>query len=264
MTSEYTEYKSIALSREDDILLVRLHRDGGPLEFSMDAHREWVTLFREIAGDSQTRLVIITGSGDSFMTPRKALPGGTDRSSLMTAQYWKFIMRHCAELVTAMLDIPVPVIAAVNGPARVHSEIALLNDIVIATPRAVFQDTHLPEQVIPTDLQHVLIPALIGRLRANYYFYTDQVIDAEEALRLGLINEIVPADQLLERAHQIARHILRQPDANLQYLRRILTHELRGKMHDLLEYGLAVEGLAAIGADWSDWQVSLDGPPPLE
>jgi enoyl-CoA hydratase/carnithine racemase len=204
--------------------------------------------------------VIITGTGDSFITPRRALPGGAERSSLMTPEYWKFIMRHCTELVTAMLDIHVPMIAAVNGPARVHSEIALFNDMVIATPGTVFQDTHLPEQVIPTDLQHVLIPALIGRIRASYYFYTDQVIDAQEALRLGMINEIVPADQLLERAYQIARHILRQPDANLQYLRRILTHELRGKMHNLLEYGLAVEGLAAMGADWTNWNVTLDGP----
>jgi Enoyl-CoA hydratase/isomerase len=109
-------------------------------------------------------------------------------------------------------------------------------------------------------LQQVPGPALIGRVRADYYFYADQVIGAEEALRLGMINQVVPDDRLLERASQIARHILCQPDANVQYLRRILTHDLRAKMHDLREYGLALEGMAAMGADWSDWHVSLEEP----
>lgn len=263
----YPAYRTIALSRtEDGILLVRVHSpDGGPLEFSMDAHSEWVSLWHEIAQDRHTRLVIITGTGDTFIAQRKVLPGGAKRASVMTPQYWQRIMRESTDHVLKMLEIPVPVIAAVNGPAPVHAELALLADIVIATPDTEFRDaSHLPEQVIPTDLQHVLIPALIGRIRSAYFFLTDQRIGADEAKNLGLINEIVPRDLLLARALQIARFIGRQPDFNLRYYRRILTHELRGKLHGLLEYGLAVEGLAAMSADWENWVVDNNGLPDLE
>jgi enoyl-CoA hydratase/carnithine racemase len=263
----YSAYRTVAVFRTDDgILLVRLHNpDGGPLEFSMDAHAEWVSLWQEIAQDRRTRLVIITGTGDTFMAQRKALPGGAKRASVMTPLYWQRIMRESTDHVLKMLEIPVPVIAAVNGPAPVHAELALLADIVIATPDTVFRDaSHLPEQVIPTDLQHVLIPALIGRIRSSYFFLTDQRIGADEAKRLGMINEIIPRDLLLARALQIARFIGRQPDFNLRYYRRILTHELRGKLHGLLEYGLAVEGLAAMSADWENWVVDNNGLPDLE
>lgn len=198
------------------------------------------------------------------MTARPRLPGGADRSARMTPQYWQRIMRECTDHVLKLLDVPVPVIAAVNGPIFNHSEMALLNDIVLATPDATIQDmSHFPEQAIPTDLQHVLMPMLIGRIRASYFFYTDQTITADEAQRLGLYNEIVPRDRLLDRAVQIARWILRQPDANLRYFRRVSTHEIRAKMNQLLEYGLAVEGLAAMSADWTDWTVAPDGLPPL-
>ena len=267
MPPEYSDYRTLTLSRDEDgILLVQLHNEGGgTLEFSMVAHGEWPKLWGEIADDSQTRLVIITGTGEEFLGQRKSLPGGpTDRASLMTPKYWQQIMKESTAHVARLLDIPVPVISAVNGPVWGHGEIVLLNDIVIATPETWFRDTHLPEQVIPTDIWHILLPPLIGRIRTAYFQYTDQIIEAAEALRLGLVNEIVPADRLLERAYQIARHILRQPDANLQYLRRILTHEMRGKVHALVEYGLAVEGLACIDADWSDWVVDYQGVPPLD
>jgi enoyl-CoA hydratase/carnithine racemase len=260
----YSAYDSIALERDGDgILLVRLHSDGGPLIFNMDAHAEWARLWGEIATDARTRIVIITGTGDAFMPPR-SLTGGADRASQMTPEYWQRIMREGTDHITKMLEVPVPMIAAVNGPLRVHAELALLNDIVIATPDTVFQDlTHFPEQAIPADVQHVMMPALLGRIRAAYYLYTDQIIDAETALGLGLINEIVDRDALLPRARQIAGWMLRQPDANLRYFRRILTHELRGEMHNMLELGLAVEGLAAMSADWKDWVVEENGLPPL-
>ena len=261
----YSTYDYIALERDEDgIVLVRFHQNGGPLVFNMDAHAEWTRLWGEIAVDPDTRLVTITGTGDAFMPPRGPIPGGENRASVMSPLYWQRIMRECTDHIMKMLEVPVPMIAAVNGPARAHAELALLNDIVIATPDTVFQDlTHFPEQAIPADVQHVMMPALIGRIRAAYYLYTDQILDADTALRLGLVNEVVDREDLLPRARQIARWMLRQPDANLRYFRRILTHELRGKMHNMLELGLAVEGLAAMSADWTDWVVEEGGLPPL-
>lgn len=263
----YSAFETVALSRtEDGILLVRLcNPDGGPLEFSMTAHAEWVRLWTEIRDDDKTRVAIITGTGETFIGQRTAPVGGEGRSNPITPQYWQRIMRESTDHLNKMLEIPVPVIAAVNGPVPVHAPVALLCDLVLATPDVTFRDAeHLPAQVLPTDAQHFLMPEIIGRLRSNWYFLTDQRISAEEAWRLGMINEIVPRELMLARALQIARFISRQPDVNLRYYKRLITHELRVKMQSLVEYGLAMEGLAALSVDWSGWETQPDGLPSLE
>jgi enoyl-CoA hydratase/carnithine racemase len=259
---EYREYATVDVSRDDrGILLVRLHRDNGPLTFGMDAHAEWVQLWEDISSDPHVRLVILTGTGDAFMPPRE-MPAGTNRAGLMTAEYWQRIMRESTDHVLKMLTVPVPMIAAVNGPMRIHTELALLCDIVLATPDTTLQDlTHFPEQAIPTDVQHVVMPALVGRLRSNYYFHTNELMTADEAHRLGLLNELVARENLLPRAYAIAEKMLRQPAANLRYYRRIMTHKLRREMHDMLELGLAFEGLAIFSCDWAEWEVEHEQLP---
>jgi enoyl-CoA hydratase/carnithine racemase len=141
----------------------------------------------------------------------------------------------------------------------VHAEIALLSDIVLATPDTVFQDQpHMPSQVLPGDGMHVLMPYLMGRVRASYFLFTGQKLGAEEAKEMGLVNEIVDRSRLLARADELAAELLSHPDHNLRYLRLLLTHELRGKMHELLGFGSALQGLATLSTDWKDWP-----PPPV-
>jgi hypothetical protein len=101
----YSTYATVHLERDDGILLVRMHTDNGPLIFSMDAHAEWVRLWGEIIDDAEARLVIITGTGDAFMPPR-VMPGGGDRSKIMTPLYWQRIMRECTDHVMKLLSIP--------------------------------------------------------------------------------------------------------------------------------------------------------------
>ena len=91
-----------------------------------------------------------------------------------------------------------PVIAAVNGPALVHSEYILTCDIVLASETAVFQDMpHLNFRLVPGDGVHVLWPHVLGPVRGRYFLMTQQKIAAEEALRLGVVNEVLPHDALM-------------------------------------------------------------------
>jgi enoyl-CoA hydratase/carnithine racemase len=253
-------YRHARLERTDDgVLVVTLHTDGGPLAYGRHVHSEWRTMWSDIARDDETRLVVLTGAGDAFIPARSEIPGGKDRAKTYTPLGYHEIWRSAVAHVTDLLSIPVPVIAAVNGPARIHAEVALLSDIVIATPDTEFQDQpHLPSQLIPGDGVQVLMPYLMGRIRGAYYLYLGQRIDAETAMGLGLINEIVGRQKLLTRALEIARVLLKQPDHNLRYTRLLLTHELKAKTHELLGYGAALQGLATLSNDWTNWE-----PPPV-
>src|SRR5581483_6519380 len=97
-------------------------------------------------------------------------------------------------------EMDVPVVCALNGPAQAHSELAVLSDIVIAADHAYFQDLpHAPMGMVPGDGIQLIWPLLVGFNRARYFLLTGQKIDADEALRLGVVGEVLPAHQVLER-----------------------------------------------------------------
>ena len=134
------------------VLEVALHTDGGTLVFNGHTHEQFVDLFHAIGSDPDNRVVILTGSGEAFM--ETISPEGFD---FFTPQGYDKIYREGKKVLMNILDIEVPLIAAVNGPARLHSEYILLADIVLATPSTVFQDKpHFEFGIVPGDGVHLL------------------------------------------------------------------------------------------------------------
>lgn len=230
------------LSRSaDGILEVTLHSDGDTLVFNGHTHEEFVRLFHEIAEDSDNRVVILTGAGDAFID--RIDPAGFD---FFTPRGYDKIYREGKKVLANLLDIPVPVIAALNGPTTVHSEYVLLCDIAVATPETIFQDKpHFAFGIVPGDGIHSLWPEVIGSIRGRYFVLTRQVLGAEEAKALGVVNEIVPRDRLLARAHEIAGGIASLPPLTASYTRIALTQRLRRLVDESIGYGLALEGISA-------------------
>ena len=163
------------------VLEVALHTDGGTLVFSGHTHEQFVDLFHAIGSDPDNRVVILTGCGDAFM--ETISPEGFD---FFTPQGYDKIYREGRKVLMNILDIEVPLIAAVNGPARLHSEYILLADIVLATPSTVFQDKpHFELGIVPGDGVHLLWQEVIGSVRGRYFILTRQELDAETAKAVG-------------------------------------------------------------------------------
>jgi enoyl-CoA hydratase/carnithine racemase len=227
--------------KPNGVLEVALHTDGGKLVFNGHTHEQFVDLFHAIGEDRDNRAVILTGSGDAFMDAIS--PDGFD---FFTPQGYDKILREGRKVLSNILDIEVPMISALNGPVLLHSEYALLTDIVLATPETVFQDKpHFEFGIVPGDGVHLLWPHVIGSIRGRYFLLTRQVLDAKTAKDWGVVNEIVPADRLLARAHEIADGIAALPPLTGRYTRIALTQGLRRLIEEGAGYGLALEGISA-------------------
>lgn len=227
--------------KPNGVLEVALHSGGGKLVFDGHTHEQFVDLFHAIGEDRENRAVILTGSGEAFMDEIR--PDGFD---FFTPQGYDKILREGRKVLSNILDIEVPMITALNGPVLLHSEYALLTDIILATPDTVFQDKpHFDFGIVPGDGVNLLWPEVVGSIRGRYFILTRQVLDVATAKEWGVVNEILPRDRLLARAHEIADGLAALPPLTGRYTRIALTQKLRRIVEDGAGYGLALEGISA-------------------
>jgi enoyl-CoA hydratase/carnithine racemase len=239
---EYQDaFPCVALSRADGILLARLHTGDGELIMGAQAHLNMLALVTTISRDPENKVIILTGTGENFMHQ-------TDYDDIkMTPMRWAQSHVNTRRIVMTLLDIEAPIIAAINGPSTIHSEWALLSDIVLAAEHTYFQDlAHIASDkhgLAPGDGVHVFWPLILGPTRGRYFLLTGQKIHAAEALSLGIVNEVLPADQLLDRAWELARSLRTVPALSVRFTRSLTLQDVRRRMLDDLGYGLALEGL---------------------
>lgn len=243
------KYSMIKMRREDGILEMRFHTDEGPFQWSLIPHAEVEQAFLDIGRDYDNEVVILTGTGDEYCGPLVPEGGHPNRANATPEKYDR-IYWEAKHLLSNLLNIEVPVISAINGPATRHAEIPLLSDIVLASDTTYFMDSaHYQGGMVPGDGVHIVFPLIMGANRARYFLLTGQKIQADEAKAIGLVNEVLPQNEVLPRAWELARQIMKQPPLVRRYSRVVLTQDLKERMQGLLGYGLALEGLARIKVD---------------
>ena len=247
--SDYAEkYACIRFARGDDgVLEMTMHSRGGPALWGtslQSLHAELGDAFLDVARDRANKVVILTGTGDSFIAASDPQERFHEES---LAAMWPRIHDEGLALLQNLLAVPVPMIAAVNGPALIHAELAVLCDIVLAASHAEFADlAHVPGGAVPGDGVHTVWPMLLGPNRGRYFLLTGERIGADEAKRLGVVGEVLDAPALLPRARELAGQLARLPALTLRHTRTVLVRDLRRRMADELAFGLAHEGLAML------------------
>jgi enoyl-CoA hydratase/carnithine racemase len=239
------KYEHIRVERREGILEARIHSDGGPLKWCGTAHDELGFFFADVAHDLDNKVVILTGEGDAFCDD-------VDPSSFGGFSARDLLNLHGGglRLIENLLNIPVPVIGAVNGAAHIHAELLLLSNIVIASEDASFQDNaHFSLGVVPGDGVHVVWPFLLGNTRGSYFLLMNERLGAKAACDLGIVHEIVPKEQLLARAWEVAEEIAARPIMASRFSRLVLTQEMKRLMQGHLSHGLVAECLAMLGQE---------------
>jgi enoyl-CoA hydratase/carnithine racemase len=241
-------YQFIKMERRAGILQMTLHTHGGPLQWNLDAQVEFVRAFTDVGADRENRIVILTGTGSEFSGPRLDPDASFFHGAKLTPGGVHEVFVNARKMVNAVLGIEVPMIAAVNGPAKRHADLALMCDIVIAADDVTFEDTaHFHNGgIVPGDGINVVYTMLMGLNRARYLMLTGQVLNAREAKDIGLVAELMPREKLLPRAWELAEQLARKSDMLLRYTRMVLTHPLRKQLDEGLQYYLAMEALSTL------------------
>lgn len=239
----FDRFETLAFDRDaSGVLVVRFHTNDQECIFSSKCHAEWAPAFEEIAGDRENRVVVLTGTGKDFLADWDAANLG----DITRPPVWDELYAEGRRALRNLLDIDVPVIGAVNGPAHIHAELLVLSDIVLAADAATFQDLpHLDAGVVPGDGVQVVWPEVLGINRGRYFLLTQQVLSAKEALDLGVVSEVLPQSELMPRALELAGELAQFPTLTLRYTRLAVTQRYKRLIAEGATLGLALEGLSA-------------------
>ena len=191
---EEKDFRAFEFSRRGRVLTLAMN-NGQRLNAIEDTlHHELSEVFRFAARDRESDVVVLTGVGDSFCAG-----GDFDWFQAMIDEPTRFeeIAIDGKQIVFSMLDLEKPLIANVNGPAAgLGATIALFSDVIFMAERAVLLDPHVKAGLVAGDGGAVIWPQLIGYARAKHYLMTGEAVKSKDALDMGLVNFVLPRDEL--------------------------------------------------------------------
>lgn len=214
------DYKTILYSESQLVVTITLNRPEKRNAISYELIDDLTAALKR-AAESDALVLVLTGAGSSFcagmdLDNLKQLLGRTPEQSLKDSE-------TMAGLFRGLYDFPKPSIAAVNGPAIAGGTgLATLCDFTLAVPEAKFGYTEVRIGFVPGIVSSYLV-AIVGEKRARDLLLTGRGFGAEEALRFGLVTEIVPPDHLLARAHSLAEELLQNSPDSLRATKALLS-----------------------------------------
>lgn len=243
----YENYETLEIERKGRILTVSFNRPEVKNATNPRMHQELRSIFRDIAKDDQTHVVVLTGKGSAFSA------GGdmsTLRRSLDDHARWIESMFEARDILNGLIDLDRPVIAKINGHAiGLGSTIALMCDITVARDTALIADPHVRVGLTAGDGGAVIWPMLIGFARAKKYLLTGEPISGAEAASIGLITEAVPADKLDARVEELAQTLANGAAVAIRTTKRSINMALRQQLDKLIESHLGYETMSHLSTD---------------
>jgi enoyl-CoA hydratase len=236
---DYSHYQHLKIEKIDGLAIVTLNRPPHNL-INMAMHHEVTQIPRDLRRDDEVRAIVLASSGKNFCA-------GGDRDLYDfykdDPQGQMVHFEQCRDLINNMIDLEKPIVAAVHGlVAGLLSQVVLLCDIIIAADddKTRFLDGHMNIAVAPGDGGALVWPARIGLARAKRYLLTGDPVPAREAERIGMVTELAPPDELLERAVAWGRRFVDGPALATRWTKASLNQWLRRDAADILNYSWAL------------------------
>jgi enoyl-CoA hydratase/carnithine racemase len=236
-------YRSLKLSRDDTgVLVAEFHSNGGPFTFTAQDHTEFVDAFYRIAQDRANKIVILTGAGGDFIPGIDFATFG----NVADPGVWSQTHDEGVQILENLANVRVPVIAAIEGRAHVHSEYALLANVIVAAESATFHDVpHFAGGIVPGDGIFTTWSYRAGAGRAEAFLLNPQPVTASTAHEWGVVAEVVPTGKALSRARELAALYLKAPEVTRRNTRVHFIHPLKERIVREVGYGLSLEGASA-------------------
>src|SRR4051812_16566568 len=239
----FAAYRSLRLTRDaEGVLVAEFHGNGGPFTFTAQDHTELVDAFYRIAQDRANKIVILTGAGGDFIPSIDFSSFG----NVADPSVWSQVHDEGVQIVENLANIRVPLIAAIEGRAHVHSEYALLANVIIAGEGATFHDVpHFAGGVVPGDGIFTAWSYRAGAGRAETFLLNPQPLTATTGYEWGVVAEVVPNGKALRRAGELAKLYLKAPEVTRRNTRVHFIQPLKERIVREVGYGLSLEGASA-------------------
>ena len=247
-------YSTLQLVVDCGIATITLNRPDKRNAISYDLIDDLLRALEE-AKNSSIQVLILTGAGKAFCSGMdldnlKALTARTPEQTLDDS-------RKMASLFRSLYDFPKPTIAAVNGPAVAGGTgLATLCDFTLAAPEAKFGYTEVRIGFVPAIVSTFLLRQ-VGEKIARDLLLTGRLFDAQEALRIGLINEVVPAEKLLDRARELGMQIMENSPSSLAYTKRLLSEHAHAELDSQIEAAVRENASIRTTADFREGVTSF-------
>ena len=236
-------YNTLLVDKKDQILTITLNRPERLNAVDEVMHGELEDVFATVGRDGEVSAVVVTGAGRGFCS------GGDvramdERGGAIALQDRPLgaVSQSGRRLIYNMLWVEQPLICALNGVAAgLGATIALFCDIIYASDQARIGDTHVRAGLVAGDGGAVIWPLLIGMAKAKELLMTGDIIDAQEAERIGLINKVVPHDELMETVMDLARRLATGPALAVRGTKHALNKRVWNDLNLVLDMGLSLE-----------------------
>jgi enoyl-CoA hydratase/carnithine racemase len=242
-TKYFAANRSLKFTRDaQGVLVVEFHTKGDPLTFTAQDHTDFVDAFYRMSQDRDNKIVILTGTGGEFIP-------GIDFSSFGNVAdpgVWSQVHDEGVQILENLANIRVPMIAAIEGRAHVHSEYALIANVVVAGEDATFHDLpHFAGGIVPGDGIFTTWSYRAGAGRAEAFLLNPQPLAARTAQEWGVVAEVVPNGKALARARELAALYLKVPEVTRRNTRAHFVQPLKERIVREVGYGLSLEGASA-------------------
>lgn len=247
------EFKEILFEKEDGIAVLTMNRPDIRNAISGTQIIEEVEeVCRRVNADMNIKVMILTAVDPAFssggnikdMAAKKGMFAGAP------AEVMENYRRNIQRIPLAVHGVEVPTLAAVNGPAiGAGCDLALMCDMRIVSEKAKFGESFITIGLIPGDGGAYFLPRAVGMAKACELSFTGDIIDAKEAFRIGMVNNLVSHDQLMDKARQLAAKIAGRPAAALRMTKRLLYMGQTMSLKDLLDQSAAFQALCHHSAE---------------
>jgi enoyl-CoA hydratase len=234
---DYSRYQCLKIERQGSILTVTFNRPEALNAINAEMHTELSEIFADINKDSDTNVVVLTGNGRAF-----SAGGDIKWFQQMTVEQLDDLFVEARKIIIDLLEVEQPIIAAINGPATgLGATIALFSDVSIASEDARIGDPHVQVGVVAGDGGAIIWPWLVGAARAKEFLMTGDILKAQEAERIGLVNRVVAAEQLMPTAMELATRLANGPVRAIRGTKVSVNKILRDTANLVLDTSLALE-----------------------
>ncbi|MBI4965047.1 MAG: enoyl-CoA hydratase/isomerase family protein [Desulfomonile tiedjei] len=227
------EYKYLLFEKSDRVAKIIFNRPESRNALGMEMREDLREVLGLVREDPEIRALILTGAGKSFCaggdirTMKYPMPELAGRKRLKDFHIW----------LNTLINLEIPVIAAVNGVAAgAGCSLAMACDLIITTEESRFSVSFGKIGLIPDGGILYFLPRLVGLNRAKELMFTGRWVDASEALAIGLVNEVVPPEQLIPRAEELAGELARGAGKALALTKRLLNLSMSSDLETILEF----------------------------